>query len=120
MHGPTANTVPLLSRACMLRALPSNSHSLQSHSLATGLYATIFRQHDYSELQNIGMHVTLRDTTESVWMRRRYYEHFDSLYEEIRTLYSLGQVFTDHSNMSLLYQKENLVQGRVQRDLEVR
>jgi hypothetical protein len=36
------NTVLLLLHACMLQALPSNSHYLQSHCLATGLYATIF------------------------------------------------------------------------------
>jgi hypothetical protein len=41
LHEPTENTVPLLLRARMLRALPSNDHCLQSHRLATGLYATV-------------------------------------------------------------------------------
>jgi hypothetical protein len=35
------NTVFILLSACMLRALPSNGHCLQSHCLATGQYATI-------------------------------------------------------------------------------
>jgi hypothetical protein len=34
------NTVLLLSRACMLRALPCNGRCLPSHCLAAGLYAT--------------------------------------------------------------------------------
>jgi hypothetical protein len=38
----TENTVLLLLHASMLHALPSNSHCLQSHHLATGLYATIY------------------------------------------------------------------------------
>jgi hypothetical protein len=37
----TENIVLLLLRACMLRTLPSNGRCLQSHSLATGLYATL-------------------------------------------------------------------------------
>jgi hypothetical protein len=41
----------LLLRACMLRALPSNSCCLQSRRLATGLYATIvFAQYISSSL----------------------------------------------------------------------
>jgi hypothetical protein len=35
------NGVLLLLRACMLRPLPSNVRCLQSHFLATGLYATL-------------------------------------------------------------------------------
>jgi hypothetical protein len=35
------NLVVLLLRACMLRALPSNGRCLQSHCLATDLYATV-------------------------------------------------------------------------------
>jgi hypothetical protein len=38
----TQNTVLLLFRVCMLRALPSNGRYLQSHCLATGLYAIIY------------------------------------------------------------------------------
>jgi hypothetical protein len=37
----TENTVLLLLRACMLRALPSNGRCLQSNRLATGLYAKV-------------------------------------------------------------------------------
>jgi hypothetical protein len=49
-HGPTENTVPLLLRAYMLRALPSNGRCLQSHRLTTDLYATVCLswQHKYS------------------------------------------------------------------------
>jgi hypothetical protein len=36
------NTVLLLSCARKLRALPSNGRCLQSHCLATGLYATVY------------------------------------------------------------------------------
>jgi hypothetical protein len=36
------NTVFLLLRACILRAIPSNGRCLQSQRPATGLYATIF------------------------------------------------------------------------------
>jgi hypothetical protein len=36
------NPVVILLRTCMLRALPSNGRSLQSHCLATGLNTTIF------------------------------------------------------------------------------
>jgi hypothetical protein len=36
------NTVVLLLRACMLRALPVNSRCLQTHRLATSPYATLF------------------------------------------------------------------------------
>jgi hypothetical protein len=35
------NTALPLSRACMLRALPSNGHCLPSHCFATGLFTTI-------------------------------------------------------------------------------
>jgi hypothetical protein len=42
-HGPTENTVPLLLRVCVLPALRSNGRCLQSHRLAMGLYATIFK-----------------------------------------------------------------------------
>jgi hypothetical protein len=49
-HGPTENTALLLLRACMLRPLPSNGHCLQSHRLATGLYATIFRWNIFDQL----------------------------------------------------------------------
>jgi hypothetical protein len=38
------NHVVLLLRACMLQVLPSNGRCLQSHRLATGLYATIYLQ----------------------------------------------------------------------------
>jgi hypothetical protein len=37
------NPVVLLLCACMLRALPSNGRCLQSHRLATCLYATIYK-----------------------------------------------------------------------------
>jgi hypothetical protein len=37
----TENTVLLLLSACMSWALPSNGHCIQSHRLATGLYATL-------------------------------------------------------------------------------
>jgi hypothetical protein len=36
------NTVVLLLRACMLRALPTNGRCLQSHLLATGVFVTIY------------------------------------------------------------------------------
>jgi hypothetical protein len=39
------NTVLLLLHACMLRALASNGRCLQSHCLATDLYATIYCLH---------------------------------------------------------------------------
>jgi hypothetical protein len=38
------NTIVLLLRACMLRALPSNGRFLQSHRLPTGLYAVILME----------------------------------------------------------------------------
>jgi hypothetical protein len=38
------NTVVLFLLACMLRELPSNGPCLQSHLLATGLYAIAYRQ----------------------------------------------------------------------------
>jgi hypothetical protein len=40
----TENTVLLLFRECMLRALPNNGRYLQSNRLATGLYATILKE----------------------------------------------------------------------------
>jgi hypothetical protein len=39
------NTIVLLLRACMLRALHSNGRCLQSHRLIRGLYATILSSH---------------------------------------------------------------------------
>jgi hypothetical protein len=36
------NPVVLVLRVCMLLALPSKARCLQSHSLATGLYVTIY------------------------------------------------------------------------------
>jgi hypothetical protein len=39
----TENTILLLLRACMLRALPSNGRCLKSHRLAMSLYATVFK-----------------------------------------------------------------------------
>jgi hypothetical protein len=38
----TVNTVLLLLRACMSRALLRNGRCLQSHRLATGLYTTMY------------------------------------------------------------------------------
>jgi hypothetical protein len=42
-HKPTENVVPVLLRACTLRALPSKGRSLHSHFLATWVYSHILQ-----------------------------------------------------------------------------
>jgi hypothetical protein len=57
------NTVLLLSRACMLRALPSNGRCLLSDCLATGLYVTIL-----SISWCLGRNLSLQRTYRTAWL----------------------------------------------------